>query len=201
MVKKSRKWLWVSVILICLCLFGYCLFYTDELSSVLSPKPTRDDFEFLYLGMEIDKIAFVKRVGWYDGCSGYMCQWRLHDGSFLFMRFDYGEELAAVWLLHPDETREDFFTGKIIPQLSLSDFAFLNLGMEFEQVIKIAGEPYTEAGSGIHYITYQLEEGYLLTLTFNAEFDEKSQLWIDVVKNAHLYKDEETINFFTSLRK
>jgi hypothetical protein len=48
----------------------------------------------------------------------------------------------------------------------LSDFEFLELGMEYDQVVKRVGEADRDIGSGVHLMVYELEDGTEIVLSF-----------------------------------
>jgi hypothetical protein len=48
----------------------------------------------------------------------------------------------------------------------LSDFEFLELGMEYDEVVTRVGEADRDIGSGIHLMVYELEDGTEIVLSF-----------------------------------
>ncbi len=51
-------------------------------------------------------------------------------------------------------------------ELSLSDFDFLRIGMSYQAVVAQVGEADRDAGSGIHLMVYELQDGTELMLSF-----------------------------------
>ena len=49
---------------------------------------------------------------------------------------------------------------------ALSDFDFLQLGMEYDEVVARVGEADRDVGSGVHLMVYDLENGTELILSF-----------------------------------
>ena len=49
---------------------------------------------------------------------------------------------------------------------ALSDFYFLQLGMEYDEVVARVGEADRDVGSGVHLMVYDLENGMELILSF-----------------------------------
>ncbi|MFV1859603.1 MAG: hypothetical protein ACC647_09675 [Anaerolineales bacterium] len=48
----------------------------------------------------------------------------------------------------------------------LSDFEFLQLGMGYEEVVARVGESDRDAGSGVHLMVYELDDGTEIVLSF-----------------------------------
>ena len=48
----------------------------------------------------------------------------------------------------------------------LSDFEFLELGMEYDEVVTRVGEADRDIGSGVHLMVYKLKDGTELVLSF-----------------------------------
>ncbi|MGH2620039.1 MAG: hypothetical protein ACRDHG_05640 [Anaerolineales bacterium] len=65
--------------------------------------------------------------------------------------------------------------------LSLSDFDFLRIGMSYQEVVAQVGEADRDAGSGIHLMLYELQEGTELVLSFPS---------LDSLSAAYLYNPE-----------
>jgi len=57
-------------------------------------------------------------------------------------------------------------TQQRISKPVLSDFEFLELGMEYDQVVTRVGEADRDIGSGVHLMVYELEDGTELVLSF-----------------------------------
>ena len=57
-------------------------------------------------------------------------------------------------------------TQQRISKPILSDFEFLELGMEYDQVVTRVGEADRDIGSGVHLMVYELEDGTELVLSF-----------------------------------
>ena len=71
--------------------------------------------------------------------------------------------LACVMLL---ASCNGIGTQQRISKPALSDFEFLELGMEYDQVVTRVGEADRDIGSGVHLMVYELEDGTELVLSF-----------------------------------
>ncbi len=71
--------------------------------------------------------------------------------------------LASVMLL---ASCSGYGTQRRTSKPILSDFEFLELGMEYDEVVAKVGEADRDIGSGIHLMVYELGDGTELVMSF-----------------------------------
>ena len=147
------------------------------------------DFTEITIGMTYDEV--VEIMGMPTGTVGNGTVWDTYglvDGSYIKLLFGSEARLKSmcivdasgrVFKLESEKGGQFKFPNpeSTTPKYNLADFAEVTIGMTYDEIEKIMGEPTGSVGFGIVWVTYDLVDDSYMKLFFG----EEGLIWIRIV--------------------